>query len=208
MKVQILPGLCEIAANQNKKKLIKIVMFFNAITFKDSATPFAEALVELHHEIMFYLIVIVSVVIFILVNAINITRVRESYFYANVFSSLSFLKAFFLNFVFSSIFNKFLFSSYYSKLYSQITDLLINFVYVLSLKGSSYFNYFFKTIFLTKSLTLKFLLLFSKIESSLSRVFGDYRNLGPKTYFLIHLFQIIIFIKLAIQPLILLIYLT
>ena len=57
MKVQILPGLQKkIGANFNNNLLIRY-MFFNAVTFKDSATPFAEALVELHHEIMFYLIV-------------------------------------------------------------------------------------------------------------------------------------------------------
>lgn len=93
-------------------------MFFNSITFKDSATPFAEALVELHHEIMFYLVVIVSVVIFILINAINITRVRESYFYVNTFSSVGFLKAALLNTIFSPFFNKFLYSTYYSRFYS------------------------------------------------------------------------------------------
>lgn len=93
-------------------------MFFNAVTFKDSATPFAEALVELHHEIMFYLVVIVSVVIFILINAINITRVRESYFYVHVFNSVAFLKALFLNSFFSPLFDKFLYSPYYLKFYS------------------------------------------------------------------------------------------
>lgn len=158
-------------------------MIFNAITFKDSATPFAEALVELHHEIMFYLVVIVSVVIFILVNAINITRVRESYFYTNTFSLLSFIKAFFLNFIFSPLFNKFLFSSYYSKIYSQISELLTNLIYVLASKGSSYFNYFLKTILFIKNLSLKFLLIFSKIERSLAKIFGDYRDLGPKNLF-------------------------
>jgi uncharacterized membrane protein len=93
-------------------------MFFNAVTFKDSATPFAEALVELHHEIMFYLIVIVSVVIFILVNAVNITRVRESYFYSQVFGFTSFFKALLLNSLFLPLFNKFLYSSYYISFYS------------------------------------------------------------------------------------------
>lgn len=158
-------------------------MIFNAITFKDSATPFAEALVELHHEIMFYLVVIVSIVIFILVNAINITRVRESYFYTSTFNSLSFIKAFFLNFIFSPLFNRFLFSSYYSKIYGQISELLTNFVYVLASKGSSYLNYFLKTILFIKNLFLKFLLVFSKIELSLAKIFGDYRALGPKNLF-------------------------
>lgn len=93
-------------------------MFFNAITFKDSATPFAEALVELHHEIMFYLVVIVSVVIFILANAINVTRVRESYFYSNFFSFTAFFKSLFLNSVFMPLFSKFLYSPYYLKIYA------------------------------------------------------------------------------------------
>ncbi len=158
-------------------------MIFNAITFKDSATPFAEALVELHHEIMFYLVVIVSVVIFILVNAINITRVRESYFYTNVFSTLSFIKAFFLNFIFSPIFNKFLFSSYYLRINAWVSELLINSTYVLASKGSSYLNYFLKALLLGKGFFLSFLSVFSKIESSLSRVFGDYRELGTKNLF-------------------------
>jgi len=158
-------------------------MFFNAITFKDSATPFAEALVELHHEIMFYLVVIVSVVIFILINAINITRVRESYFYSNIFSTTSFIKALFLNSIFSPVFNKFLYSSYYSRFYSYLTNLLVDFTYLVITKGSSYINYFLKSILLTKNFSLRFLSLFSKIESFLSRVLGDYRNLGPKNLF-------------------------
>lgn len=158
-------------------------MIFNAITFKDSATPFAEALVELHHEIMFYLVVIVSVVIFILVNAINITRVRESYFYVNVFSSLSFVKAFFLNFIFSPLFNKFLFSSSYLKIYSRFSELLTDFIYILASKGSSYLNYLLKTILVIKGFFLNFLSVFLNIESSLSRIFGDYSNLGFKNLF-------------------------
>lgn len=117
MKVQILPGLCEIAANLNNN-FFHFTMFFNSVTFKDSATPFAEALVELHHEIMFYLIVIVSVVIFILISAVNITRVRESYFYSSVFSFNSFLKAIFFNSLFFPLFKNLYFSSYYSKFYS------------------------------------------------------------------------------------------
>jgi hypothetical protein len=90
-------------------------MFFLGITFKDSATPFAEALVELHHEIMFYLIVIVSVVIFILVNAINISRVRETYFFLNIFSISAFFKAIFLNSFFTVFIEKFVYSSYYTR---------------------------------------------------------------------------------------------
>ena len=118
MKVQILPGLCEIAANLNNNSFIFIFMFFNAVTFKDSATPFAEALVELHHEIMFYLIVIVSMVIYILINAVNVSRVRESYFYSNTFNFLGFFKSITLNFIFSPFFNKFLYSSNYLKFYN------------------------------------------------------------------------------------------
>lgn len=93
-------------------------MFFLAITFKDSATPFAEALVELHHEIMFYLIVIVSVVIFILVNAINISRVRETYFFSNVFGATAFFKAILLNSTFTVLVERFIYSPYYIKFYS------------------------------------------------------------------------------------------
>lgn len=91
-------------------------MFFLSITFKDSATPFAEALVELHHEIMFYLIVIVSVVIFILINAINISRVRETYFFSHTFNISAFFKALFLNSIFTGFVEKFIYSPYYTKL--------------------------------------------------------------------------------------------
>jgi hypothetical protein len=91
------------------------IMFFLGITFKDSATPFAEALVELHHEIMFYLIVIVSIVIFILVNAINISRVRETYFFSNIFSTTAFLKAIFLNSILTALVEKFIYSPYYTR---------------------------------------------------------------------------------------------
>lgn len=158
-------------------------MFFNAITFKDSATPFAEALVELHHEIMFYLIVIVSVVIFILVNAINITRVRESYFYASSFSVVSFLKALFLNSIFLPVFNKFLYSSYYTKFYLFFTETLTKFIFLIASSGSSYLTYLLKTIILFKSLFLNFLNLFSNVEAFLSKIFGDFKALGYKNLF-------------------------
>lgn len=95
----------------------KVVMFnLFGITFKDSATPFAEALVELHHEIMFYLIVIVSVVIYILLNAISISRVRESYFFSNLFSFSAFFKSLILNSVIVGPVSKFLHTSLYSNL--------------------------------------------------------------------------------------------
>ena len=155
-------------------------MFFNAVTFKDSATPFAEALVELHHEIMFYLVVIVSVVIFILVNAINITRVRESYFYGSTFSTLAFLKSIFLNSIFYPIFKKFLYSSYYSKLYSSITEFFSSTFYVIASNGSSYLNYAFRAILLSKTVFLSFLSLFSLLESFIARLFGDYKKLTSK----------------------------
>jgi cytochrome c oxidase subunit 2 len=155
-------------------------MFFNAITFKDSATPFAEALVELHHEIMFYLVVIVSVVIFILVNAINITRVRESYFYGNTLSVLAFFKSIFLNSIFYPLFNKFLYSPYYLKMYFYITEFFLSTFYVIASKGSSYLNYAFKTILFSKALFSNFLSLFSLLESFIARLFGDYKKLTPK----------------------------
>jgi len=100
--------------------LIIIVYMFAifAITFKNSATPFAEALVELHHEIMFYLIVIVSVVIYILLSAINISRVRESYFFSHIFSLAAFLKGLFVNSVLFVVFDKFLYSSFYLSFYN------------------------------------------------------------------------------------------
>lgn len=153
-------------------------MFFYSINFKDSATPFAEALVELHHEIMFYLIVIVSVVIFILVNAINITRVRESYFYSNVFTIMSFFKTFALNSFFLPIFNKFLYSSYYDKLYTLFLDLLHKVIYLISSKGSSYINYFFKFLLTFKSFFLNFFLSFRFLELFVSKLIGDYKKLG------------------------------
>ncbi len=155
-------------------------MFFNAVTFKDSATPFAEALVELHHEIMFYLVVIVSVVIFILVNAINITRVRESYFYGNTFSTLAFFKSIFLNSIFYPLFKKFLYSSYYSRLYFSITEFFSSTFYVIASNGSSYLNYAFRAILLSKTVFLSFLSLFSLLESFIARLFGDYKNLTSK----------------------------
>lgn len=155
-------------------------MFFNAITFKDSATPFAEALVELHHEIMFYLIVIVSVVIFILVNAINITRVRESYFYVSTFSIVSFLKALILNSVFLPIFVKFLYSSYYTRFYSAFTNLLTKFIFLVASKGSSYLAYLLRLIMFSKSLFLGFLNSFLKLEVFLSKILGDHKSLGHK----------------------------
>jgi len=158
-------------------------MFFNSITFKDSATPFAEALVELHHEIMFYLVVIVSVVIFILINAINITRVRESYFYVNIFSSVGFLKAALLNTIFFPAFNKFLYSSYYSRFYSWIINTLTDLVYIIATKGSSYLTYLLRLIMFVKSLSLNFLSVFSKLESFVAKLFGDYSNLGYKNLF-------------------------
>jgi cytochrome c oxidase subunit 2 len=155
-------------------------MFFNAVTFKDSATPFAEALVELHHEIMFYLIVIVSVVIFILVSAINITRIRESYFYSQVFSVVGFLKAALLNSLFLPLFNKFLYSPYYLKVSSWISDRLNNLVYFIASGGSSYLNYSLKLILFIKSLFLNFLSLFGFVEAIVSRLLGDHKALGIK----------------------------
>lgn len=148
-------------------------MFFNSITFKDSATPFAEALVELHHEIMFYLIVIVSVVIFILVNAVNITRVRESFFYSQIFSLVAFLKALMLNFIFLPLFNRFLYSSYYLMFSNRIYDNLINFIYLAVSKAGSYLNYLLNFIILSKSYFLKFLAFFSVLEMFTSKFLGD-----------------------------------
>lgn len=155
-------------------------MFFNAITFKDSATPFAEALVELHHEIMFYLIVIVSVVIFILVNAVNITRVRESYFYSQIFSLTSFFKSIFLNSLFLPLFNKFLYSPYYLKVSARVSDFLTDFLYLLLSKGGSYLNYFLKAILFTKSVFLNFLSAFGSLEIFVSKLFGDFKSLDSK----------------------------
>ena len=89
--------------NEKKKLIILIIINNNimltvlAVNFKNSATPFAEALVELHHEIMFYLIVIVSVVIYILLSAINISRVREFHFFSSFFSISAFSKSLFVN---------------------------------------------------------------------------------------------------------------
>ena len=157
-------------------------MFFNAITFKDSATPFAEALVELHHEIMFYLIVIVSVVIFILVNAINITRIRESYFYSQAFSFVAFLKAAILNSLFLPLFNKFLYSPYYLRVSSWISDRLSNLVYLIASEGSSYLNYSLKLILFVKSLFLNFLSLFGSVEVTISKLLGDHKALGVKNF--------------------------
>jgi len=111
--------------NEKKNEFIliisnKIGMFsLFGVTFKDSATPFAEALVELHHEIMFYLIVIVSVVIYILLNAISISRVRESYFFSNFFSLAAFFKSLILNSVIMIFFGRFLDTSFYSNFYSR-----------------------------------------------------------------------------------------
>lgn len=155
-------------------------MFFNAITFKDSATPFAEALVELHHEIMFYLIVIVSVVIFILVNAVNITRFRESYFYSQIFSLTSFFKSIFLNSLFLPLFNKFLYSSYYFKLSARVSDFLTNLLYLFISKGGSYLNYFLRTILFTKAAFLNFLSIFGSVETTVSKLFGDFKSLDSK----------------------------
>lgn len=152
-------------------------MFFNAITFKDSATPFAEALVELHHEIMFYLVVIVSVVIFILANAINVTRVRESYFYSSVFSFSAFFKSIFLNSIFMPLFSKFLYSPYYLKVYAWFTEILTKVVYIVASNGSTYLTYFLKSILFTKSLLVKISSIFSSIEVMLARLFGDYKRL-------------------------------
>lgn len=151
-------------------------MFFNAVTFKDSATPFAEALVELHHEIMFYLIVIVSVVIFILVNAVNITRVRESYFYSQVFGFTSFFKALLLNSLFLPLFNKFLYSSYYISFYSWISNILFDFLNLFISKGGLYLNYLLKFILLIKSFFLKFLSIFSSLEGLTSKIVGDHKG--------------------------------
>lgn len=155
-------------------------MFFNSITFKDSATPFAEALVELHHEIMFYLIVIVSIVIFILINAINITRVRESYFYSSVFGFTAFFKAIFFNSLFFPFFRNLYFSSYYFRFYSWFTELLIKSFYFISSEGSSVLNYLLKFVIFLKGFYLRFLTLFSKFEVVLARLFGDYKLLGTK----------------------------
>lgn len=155
-------------------------MFFNSITFKDSATPFAEALVELHHEIMFYLIVIVSIVIFILINAINITRVRESYFYSSVFGFVAFLKAIFFNSLFFPFFKNLYFSYYYSRFYSWFTELLTKSFYFISSEGSSILNYLLKFVLSLKGFYLRFLFLFSKLELVLAKLFGDYKLLGTK----------------------------
>ncbi len=162
-------------------------MFFNAITFKDSATPFAEALVELHHEIMFYLVVIVSVVIFILANAINVTRVRESYFYSNFFSFTAFFKSLFLNSVFMPLFSKFLYSPYYLKIYAWFIEVLTKTVYVVASSGSAYLTYFLKSILFVKGFLLKVSSIFSSVEATLARLFGDYKslnneNLLPNSY--------------------------
>nr|AKT93968.1 cytochrome oxidase subunit 2 [Vermamoeba vermiformis] len=155
-------------------------MFFNSVTFKDSATPFAEALVELHHEIMFYLIVIVSVVIFILINAVNITRVRESYFYSSVFSFSSFLKAIFFNSLFFPLFKNLYFSSYYSKFYSWLVESFSKSFYLVASKGSSVLDYSLKFILASKGLYLSFLSLFAAFELVLAKLFGDYKSLGTK----------------------------
>lgn len=153
-------------------------MFFNAITFKDSATPFAEALVELHHEIMFYLIVIVSVVIFILINAINITRVRESYFYSQLFSFSAFLKSLLLNSLVLPLFNKFLYSSYYLDFSFWFSDKLLEFLYIFISKGGSYLSYFLNIMLFIKGFFLRFLAFFNLIEVSLAILFmllSDYK---------------------------------
>lgn len=157
-------------------------MFFSALTFKDSATPFAEALVELHHEIMFYLIVIVSVVIFILVNAINITRVRESYFYSQILSSTAFFKALFLNSFFLPLFTKFLYSSSYLKFSGWLSGVFFDFLYLLISKGGAYLNYFLKIIIFFKSISLNFLNFFGLLDISFSKIFGDYKFLKAKDF--------------------------
>ena len=155
-------------------------MFFDAVTFKDSATPFAEALVELHHEIMFYLVVIVSVVIYILMSAINISRVRESYFYANVFTSLAFVKSLFLNSFFFNIFSKFLYSVYYEKFYIWFNELLNKlFVFIIS-NGSIYLNYLSNAITFIKSIFFSFLSTFGFFESLVAKLMGDYSLVSKK----------------------------
>lgn len=155
-------------------------MFFNAVTFKDSATPFAEALVELHHEIMFYLIVIVSVVIFILVNAINITRVRESYFYSSIFSFTAFLKAIFFNSLLFPFFKNFYFSSSYSKFSSWFVESFNKSFYLLASEGSSVLKYLLRFVTVLKSGYLLFLSFFEKFELIWAKLFGDYKALGLK----------------------------
>jgi hypothetical protein len=153
-------------------------MFFLGITFKDSATPFAEALVELHHEIMFYLIVIVSVVIFIIVNAINISRVRETYFFVNVFSVAAFLKAIFLNSIFTVLVEKFIFSSYYTKFSFLVSDKLYKVIYLLSSHDNKILSYIFKAVLFTKQFTLTFTNSFMHIEGFFNKVFGELKLLG------------------------------
>lgn len=153
-------------------------MYFFSVSFKDSATPFAEALVELHHEIMFYLVVIVSVVIFMLVNAINITRVRESYFYVDIFSFVGFFKSLFLNSIFSSTFYKFLGSSYYLKFYlfwEQNLDKLLSFT---MLNGFRYLSYVLKALLLVKEASFKLSFVFQRLELLVVKLLGDYRILA------------------------------
>jgi heme/copper-type cytochrome/quinol oxidase subunit 2 len=156
-------------------------MFFLGITFKDSATPFAEALVELHHEIMFYLIVIVSVVIFILVNAINISRVRETYFFLNIFSISAFFKAIFLNSFFTVFIEKFVYSSYYTRFSSWFGDKLYQTVYLISSRGNKILSYILKTIIFIKRFVLSFSNFFVYLENFFNKIFGEFKLLDKSS---------------------------
>lgn len=148
-------------------------MFFLSVTFKDSATPFAEALVELHHEIMFYLIVIVSVVIFILINAINISRVRETYFFSHTFSVSAFFKALFLNSIFTNFIEKFIYSPYYTKFSFWIFDKLHKTIYLLASKGTKILPYVLQTIVFIKRLGLSLSAIFTQIEVFFNKITGE-----------------------------------
>ena len=55
-------------------------------------------------------------------------------------------------------------------------------MYLIASGGSTYLNYSLKSILFIKSLFLNFLSLFSSVEATISRLFGDHKTLGNKGF--------------------------